>query len=520
MKTILIVEDNPQSAYMLNYLLTSNGYETFKAENGKLGLEIARKEHPDLIISDIMMPVMNGYKLCFEVKSDLHINHIPFIFYTATFTEIEDEKLAMSLGASEFVIKPASDTEILNLVRKYVSKPKSETITNLESTDCARILDLLDSSLNRKIVETVEKLRKERDRLEESEFHLKSAQEVAKIGHWKFNFQDKSLYWSDQIYRILGMVPQSVQPTFEQVYERIEESERKRVISGFEAFFKQKMTYDTMFKLNVGSTAKHIHSCSEFVLDDSGTIVAAIGTFQDVTEKIKANDDKRKLERQLQQTQKMEAIGTLAGGIAHDFNNILSPILCYAEMLSEKLEKDPLLQEYVSQMIKAVDRGTELVEMILSFSRKNEPELKVINLSLVVHEAIKLLRASIPTTIEFEENILVSEINTVADSTQIHQIVMNLGVNSYHAMKDRGGTLRVELEQRSFKKGINKENKLDGDYAVLSISDTGHGISKADIERVFDPYYTTKPKGEGTGLGLAIVRGIMKSYKGEVTISS
>jgi signal transduction histidine kinase/CheY-like chemotaxis protein len=247
---------------------------------------------------------------------------------------------------------------------------------------------------------------------------------------------------------------------------------------------------------------------------------------KELTREIKAHkraeEEKRDLETQLRQAQKMEAIGTLAGGIAHDFNNILSPIIGYSEMLLEDAPKNKNITDKLEQIQMAATRAKELVSHILTFSRQSEQELTTLEIQPVIKEALKLLRASLPSTIEIKQNIDTNCGPVLADPTQIHQIVINLCTNAFHAMREEGGVLGVELAKEDISSSdlIYKLNLNPGPHAKLTFSDTGHGMERSVQDRIFDPYFTTKAPGEGTGLGLAVVHGIVKSYGGDIKIYS
>lgn len=243
--------------------------------------------------------------------------------------------------------------------------------------------------------------------------------------------------------------------------------------------------------------------------------------FRDITQESKLLEEKTKLETQLLQAHKMEAIGTLSGGIAHDFNNILSPLLGYAEMMKEDLPNHSELHDSVDEILKASLRAKDLVKQILTFSRQNEHKIKAISLQKIIDEALGLLKSSIPATIEIKTNINPKCNMVLADPTQIHQVIMNLSTNAYHAMQNSGGQLTISLKQRNIGSNDLKEHDIAiGSYAILTISDTGAGIRKEVIEKVFDPYFTTKGIGKGTGLGLSVVQGIVKQCKGAIDIYS
>ena len=244
---------------------------------------------------------------------------------------------------------------------------------------------------------------------------------------------------------------------------------------------------------------------------------------RDITARINTEKNNKELQDQLRQAQKMEAIGTLAGGIAHDFNNILGAIIGYSEIIkfNEFIKKSDL-QDDVDQVLNAANRAKDLVQQILAFSRQVEHEIKPVLIVPVVKEALKLLRATLPTTIEMRQYIQTDNTKIFGDPSQIHQIIMNLCTNAGHAMQESGGILEVNLEEVTVDPRKSKllADLRPGSYVQLTVSDTGHGIAPDAIEQIFNPYFTTKEKGEGTGLGLAVVHGIVKSHSGEITVDS
>ena len=254
-----------------------------------------------------------------------------------------------------------------------------------------------------------------------------------------------------------------------------------------------------------------------FIRDAAGKVTGILGVSRDMTEHKQAEKEKKILEARLFQSQKMEAIGTLAGGIAHDFNNILAAVIGYTELLQMNLPRNSNEFDYTRQIQQAGDRAKDLVQQILTFSRQTEHELKPVEVSIIVKEVTKLLRSSLPTTIEISQNIQ-NETIIMGDPTQIHQILMNLGTNASHAMKEKGGRLSIDLKTVEIQDDLSsgQMNLSPGTYVQLSVSDTGHGIPADYLDRVFEPFFTTKDRGEGTGMGLSVVHGIVESYKGAI----
>jgi signal transduction histidine kinase/CheY-like chemotaxis protein len=258
------------------------------------------------------------------------------------------------------------------------------------------------------------------------------------------------------------------------------------------------------------------HTLREFetkispVHNRSGEIVSFVSVNRDVTqEKI--------LEVQLQQAHRMQAIGTLAGGIAHDFNNILSAIIGYTELTVDYLEYGSLPYNNLQEVLEAGSRAKDLINQILTFSRQSEQDLKPVQLKLVINDALKLIKATLPASIEIQKD-LQSDAAILGDQIKIHQILMNLCTNASHAMQERGGVLNVSLSEIELDSSfiVKHFDIKPGSYLKLSVSDTGHGMSASLMEHIFDPFFTTKEKGKGTGMGLSVVHGIVKSHSGTI----
>lgn len=256
-----------------------------------------------------------------------------------------------------------------------------------------------------------------------------------------------------------------------------------------------------------------VHGCP--VWDNRNRIVSVVELTEDITERLH-------LEDQLRQAQKMESLGTLAGGIAHDFNNILSGILGFTELAMAKTNEPDALQSYLHEAYKAGLRAADLVGQILTFSRRTDTELRPLDISTTIKEALKLLRSTLPTTIEMDHYIENDLALVLADPTQIHQIIMNLCTNANHAMEPKGGKLEVRLTKATLKQRdtVLLKDLQPGNYLKLTVSDTGCGMLPDIKATIFDPYFTTKDLGEGTGLGLSVVHGIVKEYGGDITVDS
>ncbi|MDA3786139.1 MAG: response regulator, partial [Deltaproteobacteria bacterium] len=278
-------------------------------------------------------------------------------------------------------------------------------------------------------------------------------------------------------------------------------------------------------EMEIEAVNRHFLASYTPVLTEDGSLEKVILIATDITQAKEAEAEKTLLEQQLLQAQKMEAVGTLAGGIAHDFNNILSPIIGYTELALRSLDPEQPLAAQLTQILVAGQRAKELVKQILTFSQQSLAERMPLEIQPIIKETIKLIRSSLPTTIEIRQNIATDCGTVLADPTQIHQILMNLCINAYHAMKKKPtGVLDITLAPLSLNKAeaqATLPGMQPGSYILLEIADTGCGMDLATRAKIFAPYFTTKGKtGGGTGLGLALVHGIMKAYGGYIKVES
>ncbi len=265
---------------------------------------------------------------------------------------------------------------------------------------------------------------------------------------------------------------------------------------------------------------RHILARTRGFRDAQGRMKRCYGANQDITERKVAGEEKAALVSQLLQAQKMEAIGTLTGGIAHDFNNILAAMMGFAEMAKRRTVKGSRQEQHLQRVLDAGLRGRDLVRQMLAFSRKTEQEKKLVQLSAVVKEAMKLLRASIPSTIRIRAKVGAESGFVLADPTQMQQVLMNLCANAEYAMREKGGVLAVEVSDFVVPADGRADGMRPGPYVKLVVRDTGVGMPPEIVERVFDPFFTTKKPGEGTGLGLSIVHGIVEQHDGYITVES
>ena len=270
---------------------------------------------------------------------------------------------------------------------------------------------------------------------------------------------------------------------------------------------------------NVDGVRQHRNGRRIPVLLTLSMLTDAQGTPKGIATIAQDMTDIKKLEDELIQSKKMEAIGKLAGGIAHDFNNILAAIIGFTELSLNDVPKSSSLKENLQEVYSAGMRAKELVKQILAFARQSEEKKSPIQLSSVVQEVMSLIRSSLPATIEIRKNIK-SESFVLGNATQIHQVLMNLCTNAAYAMEEAGGILEVSLKELMIEKEDTTTGIRQGEYAEIKVSDTGTGIAPEVIGSIFEPYYTTKGPGEGTGMGLAMTRGVIETYGGKIAVDS
>ncbi|MFI5337530.1 MAG: ATP-binding protein, partial [Opitutales bacterium] len=344
---------------------------------------------------------------------------------------------------------------------------------------------------------------------------------LAQIGAWEWDLTAGRLTWSPEMFRI-HEVDLGYEPTPEKALEFYPEYDRRTMSGALQHAIQKGTGFDLelpfltaqgrrLWVRVLGRTEVH-----------EGVATRIYGAFQDITGRRDAEDTRRHLEGQLFQAQKMETLGTLAGGIAHDFNNLLTGILGYQDLALDTLPEGDAARGYLSAARDASMRARELVEQILTFSRQAGSEKVPVSLAQVVDDARRFLRATVPSTIRIEAEVAPGCERVLADATQIHQVLLNLGSNAAYAMRATGGVMRLALRPvRLEEETAAALNHLPaGRYIRLDFSDTGMGMADDVRKRIFDPFFTTKEVGQGTGLGLSVVHGIIQAHHGAITVSS
>lgn len=511
---ILTVDDDPNNLAVVRDCLVEFNYTILVAEDGESAVTRADYAHPDLILLDVMMPGIDGYETCRRLKSLNSTKDIPVIFMTAL-SETGHKVKGLEAGAVDYITKPFQQEELLARIAVHLhirelsrklqeSKELLETRVEERTSDLAQaISDLHDEIIERKLAEE--------DRVRLATAIEQAAEAIFMTdAEWRISyvnpaFEEISGYSRNEI---IGQHPRVMKSgTHEpQFYHQLLKTLHR------DDFWSGRIT--TRKKDGSNYEAEVTVSC---VRDNNGVIINYVSIHRDVTHEIR-------MERELNQSQKMEAIGTLAGGIAHDFNNILTAITGFSEMAMMKLEKGHPALHDLQRLQNAGSRAADLVRQILSFSRKNEPERRPVQLTSIVEDVMKLLRSSLPATIEIHKHISTAPKGdtVLADPTQMFQVLMNLATNAAHAMRATGGLLSVFLADFNADESLITlyPDLMPGPCIRLTMSDTGHGMEADVMQRIFDPYFTTKKAGEGTGMGLSVVQGIIKCHGGAIRVYS
>jgi two-component system cell cycle sensor histidine kinase/response regulator CckA len=530
MTRVLVVDDKEENSYYLTALLRGRGCTVEVARHGAEALVLARRAPPELVISDLLMPVMDGYTLLRHWKADARLKAVPFIVYTATYTEPEDEQLALDLGADAFILKPAEpdvflarlhavqanvaagvptapkrpDGDEQGLLRDYshtlIRKLEEKTL-ELENTNSSLERDIAA----RKLVEVA---------LRESEERFRQLAENIEDVFWLSDPDKKRFFYISPTYEtVWGRTCASLYNDPGEWLAAIHPEDRERL----EKSLPQQLTggWDQGYRIvRPDGSLRWVRARAFPVRDAAGHVYRVAGVSRDITEQ-------RRLEEQFRQARKMEAVGRLAGGIAHDFNNLLSVILSYTSIVLDELKPGDPLRADIEEVHHAGHRATDLTRQLLAFSRQQVLQPRVLELGQIVLGMEKMLRRLLGEDVELSLLSSPTRGKVHADPSQIEQIVMNLAVNARDAMP-RGGKLAIETTNVELDAGGAEGHRgvVPGPYVMLAVTDSGTGMDAATRERLFEPFFTTKEPGKGTGLGLSTVYGIVTQSHGHIWVYS
>lgn len=543
---ILIADDHAQNRYLLEQLLGGLGHRVVSVKNGREALDKLRAEPFEAVVSDILMPEMDGFQLCREIRADAALQSVPFIFYTATYTDPKDEKFAYDLGADGYMTKPTDPEIFIPKLNEFIAQAlKSPRNQPPGTASESEILQTYNQRLIHKLESKIEQLEAERARVEAANRAVQSLNSelmaaVAALREGEARFREVYQHSSDCI-SIYGVLPDGTF-VFEGINRAMEDSTglRNAAVIGRRpeevlpaerlASLKEFLDQCVAERRPVKREESFICRGEEVVFSTSavpvfnaeGRLHRVVLMSHDLTAEHRAAEDQRVLEEQLFQAQKMEALGTLSGGIAHDFNNLLGAILGNSEMAMLDLEPAHPARESVEEISRASLRARDLVQQILTFSRKSRRKLEPTSMDVPVQEAVRLLRATLPPQVRLATDIPPNLPPVLADGSQVHQIVVNLCTNAWHALPQAGGQIDVALSPVNLNRDLQVLGGSlgPGRYVRLTINDNGSGMDEPTLQRAFEPFFTTKEPGRGTGLGLAVVHGIIQTHRGGILVDT
>ncbi|MDH5484066.1 MAG: response regulator [Gammaproteobacteria bacterium] len=511
----LVVEDTEDSRVLLVDQLKTQGHIVESAVNGVEALEKARISPPDIIISDILMPEMDGFELCRQVKADPRLKKIPFIFYSATYTDHSDEELALALGGVRFLIKPLEPDVFMASIQEVIAAlPAGDpNLSQAPQKDAYELEKMHLHSVGRKLDIKTRELEQKRLALKQSEDKFRHLVESVQDYYFFYIHDAKGVftYLSPSIENVLGYKPEEClvhyseyltdNPVNQQVTRHTE-----LCISG-----EEQPPYECEIVAKDG-TLHWLEVKESAVFDLNGDISHVEGIAHDITER-------KQTETNLRRAQKMEALGKLVGGIAHDYNNMLGIILGYAELLEEKLEDQPELARYVHQIRHAGNLGGKLTRKLLSFSRHNNSGAQRLDLNVLLQDAQHMLQKTLTTRIRLVLDLADDLWMTWLDSGDFENAIVNMSINAMQAIEGSGQLVIQTRNHVINETDARKQQLKAGDYVRLTLTDTGAGMDDATKDKIFDPFFTSKGK-LGTGLGLSQVYGFVRNCGGAIEVNS
>ena len=511
---ILIVDDNLTNLKLMRTQLEGEGHEVTQARDGVEAMQLLEHQPVSAVISDILMPRMDGYRLCHEIRKNARFRNLPTIIYSSTFSSADDEKLALDVGADKYLSKPASLELIVAALHEVVAKPHAMPQTGaLPEVDglkeySQRLVNKLANKKN-SLERVNRELRATRDQLAHLLRHSPAVLYFMKVTGDPVIPVPELI--SENMPRMLGFTAEE-SCSFKWWVEHLHPEDRERAMAGVTETIERGVSNS---EYRIQHNAGHylwMQDNRQLVRNVAGEPTDIVGVLTNITER-------KQTESQMLRAQRLESIGTLACGVAHDLNNVLTPILITVELM--RLDFPDLPAESLEFIETSAKRGTDMVKHLLTFVKGAEGERRPVQTLLLFKELEKLISVSFPKNITLCTCYAKDLGAIMGDATQLEQVLLNLCVNARDAMP-AGGTLTLKtenLEMDAAAASLIPEAR-PGSYIAWSISDTGAGIPSEILDRIFEPFFSTKGPTKGTGLGLSTVSGVVKSHRGFLKVFS
>ncbi|PYR26870.1 MAG: two-component system sensor histidine kinase/response regulator, partial [Acidobacteria bacterium] len=510
---ILWADDNADMRDYVRRLLAEH-YDVTAFSDGATAVAAALAHPPDLVLTDIMMPGVDGFGVLRQLRADERTQTIPVILLSARAGE-ESSVEGLEAGADDYLVKPFSARELLARVRTHLElgKLRREWAAKLELEVQARTSELRQTTRNLEI--QIDERKRAEEALRENEERTNFALSAGRMGVWEVDFAANQLTWSDTMAPVFGVTPDKAPKTTKEFFQLVHPNDRRRMEVSIERVFAGERNFAVEFRAIWPDGSTHwLYGSAQASYDGDGKPIRLIGIGVDISER-------KSLEEQLRQAQKLEAIGQLAGGVAHDFNNLLTAILGFSELLIAGLAPNAPERADLLEIKKAGERATGLTRQLLAFSRRQILQPAVLDINALIGGMEPMLKRLIIENVDFMVSLAPHVGRIKMDPTQLEQILVNLAVNAADAMA-RGGKLTIETANVTLDEHYQQRRLpvTPGEYVMLAVSDTGVGMDEATSGRIFEPFFTTKDVGKGTGLGLATVYGIVKQSGGDIHVYS
>ncbi len=523
---VLIVDDNKDNLYLLETMLKGSGYEVVPATNGTEALEKLRTDDFDMVIADILMPVMDGFQLCRECKKDDKLKHIPFIFYTATYVDEKDEEFALALGADRFIRKPIDPDEFMSIIRSIIKDAETKRLTYREPvvTEDKEVLKLYSERLVHKLEKKMLDLEKEVARRRKLEEELRRAEEKYRL----ITENTRDVIITTDMNLNITYVSPSVRYLGDRKPEEIIATPLEKLLTPA-SFDLVKKAFDEELPLAESPTrdparsrvlevevvrrdGPHLWAEAQvnFLRDAKGKPTGLLAVLRDITRRKRAQEERRELELKAQVASRLASIGEMAAGIAHEINNPLTGVVGYAQLLLSRPDLPPDIKADLTIINDCAQRVADIVRRLLTFARQTKPERKLVDINMLVQSTLALRAYSLKmNNISVTTRLDPGLPATVADPGQIQQVLLNLIANAETEMRLAHGRGNLTITTEKIDNAIR-----------IAVKDDGPGIRSEIMDKIFDPFFTTREAGQGTGLGLSICYGIVTEHNGKIYAES